>query len=305
MREAIAIATEAGQGLAATVIYCNLGEALWEHEGAAAALELTRSGIAFAQARGLSDEVNYLTASMLDPLVSSGELDQALELAATITERLESAGMLALVMARAVQVRVLTLRGQAAQAAASLDWLEPACRETGDLQTVVIGLPAAALTHAALGQYDRAVALLTEIDVTPGTRDIHYYAPYLPAMVNTALAIGDRQLAERLAIGVEPVHPYAEHALVTVAAAVAEARGDHLAAADGYAQAAGRWQQFGVVPEQAFALLGQGRCLNALGCPAEATQALQQARGIFQALQAAPALAETDALLRQTGALSA
>ena len=58
------------------------------------------------------------------------------------------------------------------------------------------------------------------------------------------------------------------------------------------------------MPEQAFALLGQGRCLVALGRMTEAAQPLSLARDIFQELQAAPALAETDALLQQATALS-
>jgi hypothetical protein len=61
---------------------------------------------------------------------------------------------------------------------------------------------------------------------------------------------------------------------------------------------------FGVVPEQAFALLGQGRCLLGLSRPNEAAPILQHARKIFERLQAAPALAETDALLAQATALS-
>ena len=132
-----------------------------------------------------------------------------------------------------------------------------------------------------------------------------YYAIYLPTMVRTALGIGDRQLAERLVEAGEHHHPVGAHAGVTVSAALAESRGDHQAAADGYAQAAERWHEFGVVPEHAFALLGQGRCLTALGQPTEATHALQSAREIFAALKAAPALAETDTLLQQAGALSA
>jgi tetratricopeptide (TPR) repeat protein len=92
---------------------------------------------------------------------------------------------------------------------------------------------------------------------------------------------------------------------VAVGAALAEARGDHQAAVEGYAQAAERWEQFGVVPEHAFALLGQGRCLIALGQPTEATHVLQQAREIFAALEAAPALAEADTLISQAAALSA
>jgi hypothetical protein len=124
-------------------------------------------------------------------------------------------------------------------------------------------------------------------------------------MVRTALSLGNPQLAERLLAGFEPQSPAADHTLATVNAALTEARGDHQAATDAYADAAGRWQQFGVVPEQAFALLGQGRCLTLLGRDAEATDVLQQARVIFQTLQSAPALAETDLLLQQAEALSA
>lgn len=68
-----------------------------------------------------------------------------------------------------------------------------------------------------------------------------YYAGYLPAMVRTALGIGDRELAERLAGGVKPRYPYAEHTLVATNAALAEARGDLQAASEAYTEAADRW----------------------------------------------------------------
>src|SRR5207342_3570779 len=52
--------------------------------------------------------------------------------------------------------------------------------------------------------------------------------------------------------------------------------------ADAYADAADRWERFGVVPEQAFALLGQGRCLLRLSRPTEAASVLQRAHEIFE-----------------------
>ena len=116
--------------------------------------------------------------------------------------------------------------------------------------------------------------------------------------------IGYPELAERLVADVKPHHPLAEHALTTVNAALAEAHGDLEAAAKRYADAAVRWQAFGVVPEQAFALLGHGRTLTQLGRTNEATPVLHQAREIFTRLQAAPALAETDQLLQQGTALN-
>jgi hypothetical protein len=122
-------------------------------------------------------------------------------------------------------------------------------------------------------------------------------------MVRTALAIDGRELAERLVAGFEHRSPYFEHARVAANASLAEARGDP-AAADVYADAADRWERFGVVPERGFALLGRGRCLVGLARPTEAAPVLREAREIFVQLSAAPALAETDALLRKATALS-
>jgi hypothetical protein len=65
------------------------------------------------------------------------------------------------------------------------------------------------------------------------------------------------------------------------------------------AAAAAGWQVFGMPHEEAQALLSQGRCLQALGRAPEASGPLAAAREIFARLGAKPALAETDALLRQ------
>src|SRR5438876_9679037 len=117
-------------------------------------------------------------------------------------------------------------------------------------------------------------------------------------MVRTALQLRDYTLAEQLVAGSGGPWPYARHALVAANAALAEARADLQAAADAYADAADRWRRFGVVEEEGFALLGQGRCLLGLSRPADADPVLQQARSILERLHAGPALAETDALIR-------
>ena len=70
-------------------------------------------------------------------------------------------------------------------------------------------------------------------------------------MVRTAVASGDVALAERLVNGVEPLFPLHEHALCAARAILAEVAGEHRNAAGLYADAAGRWQQFGFVPERA------------------------------------------------------
>jgi ATP/maltotriose-dependent transcriptional regulator MalT len=249
--------------------------------------------------------VDAITNSTLGPLVDTGELDEALKVAARIADRLETReDVWNLVGVRAAQARILALRGQAAQVAGSLDWIESTSRGAGDAQLVVLGRGASALAHAATGQDDRAAALLMEIEAAPGAREILYYAILLPAMVRAALGIGDPELAQRLAAGVGSRYPYAEHALVAANAALAEARGDLQVASEAYSEAADRWERFGVVTEQAFALLGHGRCLLGLARPTEAAPVLHRAREIFERLGAAPALAETDGLLQQVTALS-
>ena len=70
-------------------------------------------------------------------------------------------------------------------------------------------------------------------------------------------------------------------------------------AAELYAEAASRWQEFGNVPERAHALLGQGRCLRALGRPG-AEEPLLEARELFASMGYEPMVAEADSLLRPT-----
>jgi ATP/maltotriose-dependent transcriptional regulator MalT len=305
-REAIRLATEGGQGREVAILHHNLGISLWRDEGPADALEVLRAGIEFALTRGLTEVADMMTATSAELLFDSGEHERALTVAAEIAGRAEASGNLHnLANVRMVQARILTLRGQAAQTGDWLDWLETTSRETQVTEITVAGLGSAAVARAALEQHDAAATVLAEVETAPDGRTTDYYAAYLPAMVRTALTIGDPELAERLVTGIEPRTPIAEHALVTVHAALAEASGDAQAAADGNAETAERWQQFGVIPEQAHALLRQGRCLTALGQPAEATRVLVQAREIFETLKAAPAVVETDALLDQASALTA
>ncbi len=300
MREAIALATQAGEGREVALLHNNLGEMLWILKGPEASLEVLRSGTAFARARGLAEMSDAITTSTIDPLIDRGELDEALAAAASVAERLESSDVVwDLVGVRAAQARIQALRGQAAKVAGSLDWLESTARGAGDAQLVVLGLGPAALVRAGLGQGDAAAELLTEIDATLGARKTVYYPVILPTLVRTALRIDHPDLAERLAAGLDHPFPYAEHALAAASAALDEARGDLPAAAVAYADAAGSWERFGVVPEHAFALLGQGRCLVGLSRPTEASSTLQHAHEIFERLQAVPALGETDELLQQ------
>ena len=304
MREAIRIATDGGLGREVGILHNNLGLQLWAYEGPQAALDEFDTGIAFASACGLNEMLDLVTLSRIEPLIDAGRIDEALEVANGLAARLEVEAPGDLLDVRGAQTRIHTLRGTAAQIAGWLEWLESSAHAVGNADSLVIGLASAAMAHAALAHTDSAAAALEELATTPAAREPEYYTAYLPGLVRSAVTLGDNALAQRLITGVEPHTRYAAHALIATAAAIAEATGDVPGAAEGYADAAGRWEQFGVVPEHAFALLGCGRCLVGLGRPSEATPALQQARGLFHALGAAPGIAETDALLETATALS-
>ena len=304
-QRAIELATAAGQGNNVAASHNNYGLALWSFDGPSIGLEIMQVGVAYAVPRGLTDMTDSLESTSLSLLFDTGRHDTTLELAGKLADQFKATGdVVGLCEVRAVQTRIDTLRGQPEQTAGRLDWLETTSRATGDPQMVVQGLTAVAAAHAAIGHLEPAAELLAEVESTPGTRNTSYYPVWLPEMVRTALAINRPDLADQLTAGVEPRHPYTEHALVAANAALTEARGNPQRAADAYADAAARWEQFGVIPEHAYALLGQGRCLIALGNPTEATPVLRQARALFEQLHAAPAVAEIDTLLSQATALS-
>jgi hypothetical protein len=136
---------------------------------------------------------------------------------------------------------------------------------------------------------------LTEIDAL---RTDPNCSARLPELVRCALSLGDAVLAGRLADGVEPRTPLVERSLYTVRAALAEVDDPERAAAL-FADVAARWQEFGQLPEQAHALLGEGRCRIAAGLP-EAATPLWRARELFGTMGLRQSMGEADALLART-----
>jgi class 3 adenylate cyclase/tetratricopeptide (TPR) repeat protein len=300
-RRALELAIDRGRGRDAAIFYNNLVADLEPLQGPATALEKALEGIAFSERRGIRELADPMAASSLDLLIALGRWDEALQEAHELESRLDPSDAWSLRQICAAQAQVFMLRGAVKDA---LPLAEESVAGAPDFMGSLFSvLGGAAGVLVALGDGPAAIQLLERLERTP--RDYASQdAPYLPQAVRTAIAAGDRELAARLASGIERPTPYMAHALVASEAALAEAAGDHAVAAGRYADAADRWQAFGVVPELAFALLGQGRSLIALGRQADAISPLTQARVIFERLQAAPALAETDALLQQATALS-
>jgi class 3 adenylate cyclase len=300
MRRALALAIEQGEGRTAAVLHNNLAIGMWQYEGPKAALAACRDGIDFCERGGITEFVLSIGAMSTTFLAELGQAAQALAEAEPIAERLQAAGDIYFTEPRSVQLRLLAERG-AHEQAPSVDELVARARESGELQTYADVFAAVARLLLAQGKPGQAQALLAELEQVAGSRADPYYAAVLPDLIRSTLAVEDRELGTRLLDGVQPVTPLFEHALSACRAQLAESAGDRTQAADLYADTAERWSEFGNVPERAYALLGQGRCLAALGKP-DAAAPLREARELFASMGYRPALAETQWLLGESEA---
>jgi tetratricopeptide (TPR) repeat protein len=302
MEQAIALMLEQGAGRDAAVLQNNLAVARIPLEGPARALAAFEQAIAFCEQRGLTEMAMAITSNRPELLVALGRTHQALEQAAQLAAVADSGGDgFSLCVLRTVELTIRLAQGDTDDATSRADWLLTAARELANTEMTVVALTAVAATRAASGRPDQARDLLTELDQTAGAHENANYPWQLPVMVRTALAAGDPTLAHTLTDRLQPHFPLHQHALTTSRAQLAEHAGNHSQAATLYADAAERWREFRNVPERAHALLGQARCLIALG-QAGAEQPLNEARDLFASMGYKPALARTEQLLATVSA---
>jgi tetratricopeptide (TPR) repeat protein len=300
MRRALDLSVAQGKGREAAVLYNNLAVDVWQYEGPRAALTVCREGIEFCRRRGIVEFEFAIAGASLMMLADSGDVALALAEAKPVAERAEAAGMVPdLIEARAVQVRWTAERGEQETDLEAARNLIAIARETDTLPLVAEGFAAAAQAFLAKGSSEEARELLIDLDELRAGRSDPLYAALLPHLLRLALALGEPELGARLVDGVVAFTSLSEHAVETARAQLAEGAGMQAEAAALYAEAAERWHVFGNVPERAYALLGQGRCLAALGKP-EAEAPLRVAHELFASLGYEPALAETAALLAET-----
>jgi class 3 adenylate cyclase/tetratricopeptide (TPR) repeat protein len=295
MRQALNLAIEQGEGRIAAVLYNNLSVQVWLYEGPQAGLDLCREGIDFCERRGLRLWAETLAGGLTPLLAELGQTEQALDEAAAQADRLEQTGDFNFVEPRGLQLRLLTEQGRHDQAPSPEPMLETA-RDSGQPPLMAMAVAAAAQLLQAQAQPEQARLLLQELDQIPASRTDPVYAIVLPGLVRTALALDDPDLAASLTNGVPALTPLHQHALTSSQAQLAEAKGNHAEATALYADAAQHWHQFGNKPEHAYALLGQGRTLTALGDPS-AEQPLRLARELFALMGYQPALAQTEKLI--------
>jgi class 3 adenylate cyclase/tetratricopeptide (TPR) repeat protein len=294
--KAIAVGVAQGFGMQLVGLMHNYACCVSPRKGPAAALPLFDEGLQLAKRHDNLQLALSARGAVASCLVDLGEWARAREALAELAD-LTSGECPAEVTAE-IQIeraRLLVQLGRADEATALADSLAAMAKE-GLIQSESV---------------TRCFAFAAEVYVALGRRDVarHLLEASLPVLgwretcdvgvVRSALACGDVALAERLAEGFKPLTTQHENVLASAAGLLDEARGDHAAAAVAFADSSARWRDFGVPYEEAQALLGQGRCLLALGRVSEAAAPLNEAREILQQLGARPALDEVRRLLDQ------
>jgi DNA-binding SARP family transcriptional activator/tetratricopeptide (TPR) repeat protein len=296
MEQALELLVEQGKGRDAAVLHGNLAVVRWLLAGPAAALAQFEQAETFADLRGLTELSQSIAAIGVSALVELGRLGEALALAEALAPALrESGNLIILCDLRAYQARALAEQGRTAESE-----IGEALRIARDSEVPYQLTVAAAAASPGLVAAGRAAAARALLSETAGAdnHDTQDYAFQLPALARAAFLTGDAHLVARLADHVPETLPLQRHGLVTARALQAELDGDTDQAATLHAEAAGRWEEFGCVLEQAHALLGQGRCLTRLASPV-AVQPLRRAHVLFATMDARARVADCDSLLAE------
>ena len=305
-RRARALAEAQGLGSELVLLAVNFADNFLWNEGPRASLGLIDDTRDLALRRGLDGHLRKLEVLEADHLSLTGRWDEALERAAARAPALENAhAVWDLILVRALEASCWARRGRVDEAEPAAAWLLRAGRDSRMTFVAARCLFAAAEVAHASGDRQEALELLRVWAARPSTEGFaSQLAPRLPEGVRIALALDNVSLAKSLSGGIHTDWPLDDHARTTITALLAEAGGDYQRAAVTFADAAQRWHDFGVPYEEAQALLGQGRCLLALGTAEEAAGSLTGAREVFEHLGARPALVETEELLATVARLA-
>ncbi len=293
---------ERGAGRDATVAAYNRAGVVARIEGPAAGLAVFDEVIALGESRGIDAVVLATRATRLDELVKAGRLADVLSEADSALAGVVSTGNVFILHPAQAAVALAHVEvGEAAQARGLAETALTGARGMANPGVFVAASSVALWVRIVDGEFEGARALLAEI--AAGYGDVGDALGRLPLNVRSAVRLGAVEVAERMCEGLEPALPEHEAALVAAQAEIAEARGDLRRAAEVFRAAASRWELLGAGLEHAYAVLGEGRCLAALGdASTEAT--LRDARQLFAAMGSRPRVEDCDALLAQAARLS-
>jgi class 3 adenylate cyclase/tetratricopeptide (TPR) repeat protein len=303
MRRAVDLALAQQVTITAVRWLNNLAAEMYLWEGADSALRVVYEALALTNERGIVSFSLGLRGTVLEYLYVLGRWDDLVVEGEDLERSVVTHGLDEPPESSIIMARVLASRGDIQAARARFDAMLTTGRRSGEAQFLVMTLSVIAAAELAAGDAARARELLDELLELPDVRSSLNFGPCLPEIERTAIGVGGAELAETFLDGFEAIAPMHAHARRAAEASIAEARGEHAYAAETYGGAAETWRKFGFVPEEAYALLGRGRCLVALD-EHGADAPLRDARAIFDRLGMRPNVAECDSLIARASRLS-
>jgi len=297
LRRGLDAVLEKGETEAAGSSYVNLGDAVWINEGPIEGLKVHRAGIEFCTRRGATGSAMWAIAETTWMLYDTGDWDEVISATDEVAAWVDAGGTAATgAVAPAFKARALLHRGNVAASGQIIQDLLPIVRRIGDAQVLAPALITAALWELAAKSTSRAAQLAHEFVEISG--DVPVYVCWqLTDAARIFVAAGETDTVAAIIDRVRPGLTRDRYAVVAARATVAEARGDLDQALALFIEASANWERFSMPLEHAYALLGAGRCLVALGRAAEATSHLEDARSLFGSLGALSLVAEVDAVV--------
>ncbi|MDP9341198.1 MAG: AAA family ATPase [Actinomycetota bacterium] len=307
LQEALRIGLDLGVGRVTALAYTNLADWTSGLDGPAAGLAIYEEGMRFAERRGIVAEQMWMRAETTWRLFDAGEWDGVIRASEEIRRWYGPQGHAQpLVIAGISEARVRALRGELDRAGELMQELLPSAREIRDVQTYRPALAVAALIALERGRHDEATSLLEELgeELDQAT---HGRAYGLLEAILLARALSDLTQVDHFVVRPSdppPAYPVAVGVALSVKAERDEAHGNHGAALEGFGRAEEAWGALGHVFQRGLALLGQARCLAALGRPAEAESPARGAESIFASLRARSLAGQARALLPGASTMS-
>jgi class 3 adenylate cyclase/tetratricopeptide (TPR) repeat protein len=283
MREAIEIGRRLGLGRITAVSMNNLADGISYYVGLREARVAWEDAMEFSRSRGLMYAEMWQRGERLRALFHLGEWDELQREAHEVVTWEQSHGGSQLgIFARTYLAGVLIHRGEPSEAGANVEVLLPRARESGDPQVLVPGLTIAALADAVAGDERAALGHVRELEkLTRTSFAWRGYGLLWPARI--AVGSGELALAEAFLDGAGESSAWDSCTRLSGRALFAEARGASGEALALYCEAAEHWDAHGSLIEQAYALIGAGRCGEA--------KAAREGEAIFTRLGASPVLA--------------
>jgi class 3 adenylate cyclase/tetratricopeptide (TPR) repeat protein len=303
LRRSVRLGLELGLGHGTGLSYVNLIWVTRLLEGPSAAKAVAEDALAFTLRRGLRDLEMGVRINLAEIFYESGRWDELLSVTDEILTwaRAQQAGQTE-VPALMMRIKVLVARGTIDDASALTSKQLSHARQLRDPQVLLPSLVTAAVVHQAGGFTEKAIRLLWEVEPLLRTNpDIGSWE--LPDAVRASVAAGGADVARALIEAVTVQGPHQEPPVRTAEAVVCEATGRVKEALALYAEVRESWKRRGSVVEEALALLGEGRCLLALGATEEGVERLRGARETFVGLGARPSIGELDELIGRAAVL--